>query len=119
MKLATKQSLTQTYISHAGGSVADEGTGIIPGVPDVPTYESNDEEISWKSNNDEDSHAMNVKGDKMDDEGENEEDDANELYRYLNINLEGRDIQMEDVQTTQVNEDTHVTLTPVNPEGQQ
>nr|GEV06701.1 hypothetical protein [Tanacetum cinerariifolium] len=30
-----------------------------------------------------------------------------------------RDIQIEDVQTTQVIEDTHVTLTPVNPEGQQ
>nr|GEV59735.1 hypothetical protein [Tanacetum cinerariifolium] len=27
----------------------DEGTGIIPGVPDVPTYESDNEEISWKS----------------------------------------------------------------------
>nr|GEW43414.1 hypothetical protein [Tanacetum cinerariifolium] len=30
-----------------------------------------------------------------------------------------RDIQMADVQTIQVIEDTHVTLTPVNPEGQQ
>nr|GEZ68341.1 retrovirus-related Pol polyprotein from transposon TNT 1-94 [Tanacetum cinerariifolium] len=40
IKLATKRSLTQTHISHASGSGADEGTGIIPGVPDVPTYES-------------------------------------------------------------------------------
>nr|GEZ51924.1 hypothetical protein [Tanacetum cinerariifolium] len=54
-----------------------------------------------------------------DDEGANKEDGANELYRDVNINLEGRDIQMEDVQTTQVIEDTHVTLTLVNPEGQQ
>nr|GFD18561.1 hypothetical protein [Tanacetum cinerariifolium] len=44
MKLATKRSLQQTYISQVSGSGADEGTGIIPGVPDVPTYES-DEEI--------------------------------------------------------------------------
>nr|GFC23473.1 hypothetical protein [Tanacetum cinerariifolium] len=48
MKLAMKRSLQQTYISQASGSGAEEGTGIIPGVPDVPTDES-DEEISWKS----------------------------------------------------------------------
>nr|GEU55614.1 hypothetical protein [Tanacetum cinerariifolium] len=110
-----------------------EGTGIIPGVLDVPTYESNDEKISWKSSeeddddevnmsehdedvddqdddddqndndddddeqtnsdnnyNDEDSDRMNVEGDEMDDEGENEEDDADELYRDVNIKLEGQ-----------------------------
>nr|GEW58934.1 hypothetical protein [Tanacetum cinerariifolium] len=63
----------------------DEETSIIPGVPDVPTYESNDEEISWKSSKEDDDD-----GDEMDDEGENEKDDANELYRYVNINLEGQ-----------------------------
>nr|GEY61017.1 hypothetical protein [Tanacetum cinerariifolium] len=46
MKLAIKQSLTQTHISNANGSGADEGTGIIPEVPDVPTYESDGDEIS-------------------------------------------------------------------------
>nr|GEY82457.1 hypothetical protein [Tanacetum cinerariifolium] len=55
----------------------------------------------------------------MDDKGANEENDADELYRDVNINLEGQNIQMVDVQTTHVIEDTHVTLTPVNPEGQQ
>nr|GEZ15269.1 hypothetical protein [Tanacetum cinerariifolium] len=65
--------------------------------------------------NDEDSDRMNVKGDA----GGNKEDDADELYRDVNINLEGKDIQMADVQTTQVTEDTHVTLTLVNPECQQ
>nr|GEZ38343.1 reverse transcriptase domain-containing protein [Tanacetum cinerariifolium] len=45
IKLATKRSLQQTYISQASGSGADEGTSIIPGVLDVPTEES-DEEIS-------------------------------------------------------------------------
>nr|GEV76956.1 hypothetical protein [Tanacetum cinerariifolium] len=39
LKLATKRSLQQTHISQASGSGADEGTGIIPGVPDVPTEE--------------------------------------------------------------------------------
>nr|GFA82859.1 hypothetical protein [Tanacetum cinerariifolium] len=40
-------------------------------------------------------------------------------YRDVNINLEGRDVQMTDVHTTQEFEDTHVTLTSVNPDGQQ
>nr|GEV69934.1 hypothetical protein [Tanacetum cinerariifolium] len=48
MKLATKRSLQQTHISQASRFGTDEGTGIIPGVPDVPTDKS-DEEISWKS----------------------------------------------------------------------
>nr|GEX44245.1 ribonuclease H-like domain-containing protein [Tanacetum cinerariifolium] len=49
--------------------------------------------------------------------GPDAKDDDEELYRDVNINLEGRDVQMIDVHTTQVLEDTHVTLTPVNPDG--
>nr|GEX92073.1 hypothetical protein [Tanacetum cinerariifolium] len=45
LKFAMKRSLQQTHISQASSSGVDEGTGIIPGVPDVPTEES-DEEIS-------------------------------------------------------------------------
>nr|GEZ28752.1 hypothetical protein [Tanacetum cinerariifolium] len=55
--------------------------------------------------------------DPIEDEGANEEDDADELYIDVNIHLKGRDIQMEDVQTTQVIEDTHVTLAMVNPDA--
>nr|GEW93238.1 hypothetical protein [Tanacetum cinerariifolium] len=51
--------------------------------------------------------------------GSDAEDDDEELYRDININLEGRDVQMIDVHTTQVLEDTHVILTLVNPDGQQ
>nr|GEY15442.1 putative ribonuclease H-like domain-containing protein [Tanacetum cinerariifolium] len=65
--------------------------------------------------NDDASHGMNVGGDK----GPDAEDDDNELYGDVNINLEGRDVQMTNVHTTQVLEDTHVTLTLVNPDGQQ
>nr|GFC39601.1 hypothetical protein [Tanacetum cinerariifolium] len=65
--------------------------------------------------NDDASHGMNVRVD----EGPDAEDEDNELYGDLNINLEGRDVQMIDVHTTQVLEDTHVTVTPVNPDGQQ
>nr|GEX62071.1 hypothetical protein [Tanacetum cinerariifolium] len=157
IKLAIKRSLQQTHISQASGSGADEVTGLIPGVLDVPTYKS-DEEISSKSNsdndgddfvhpklsthdeeakdeesfdpivqtpshvdnsddesNDDESHGMNVGGD----EGPDVEDDDEELYGDVNINLEGQDVQMTDVHTTKVLEDTHVTLTPVNPDGQQ
>ncbi|GKC16748.1 hypothetical protein Tco_1013530 [Tanacetum coccineum] len=61
----------------------------------------------------------------MYEEATHEEDEANKLYRDMNINLEGRDTVMTDapppnVQGTQVKEDTHVIITaPINPEGQQ
>ncbi|GKE15260.1 hypothetical protein Tco_1422837 [Tanacetum coccineum] len=60
----------------------------------------------------------------MDEEETNEEDEANELYRDVNINLEGRDTKMIDapctiIQNNQVIEDTYVIITPVNPEAQQ
>nr|GEY19982.1 hypothetical protein [Tanacetum cinerariifolium] len=51
-------------------------------------------------------------------EGQDEEDKEDELYRDVNINLE-RGIQMGDVHQTQEFEDSHVTLTPVNLDGQQ
>ncbi|GJV57158.1 hypothetical protein Tco_1458163 [Tanacetum coccineum] len=208
MKLAIERSKTQLHSSQPSGSGAHEGTGVTPGVPDVPTYGSDDEQISWKSSDEEDdddesnigkdeddddqednddqdndndqgdgderidsdndgddfvhpkfsthdeedkeedsfdprvqtpSHVestddedsdeeiqgANVEGDKQDEEETNEEVEANELYRDVNVNLEGRDIEMTNaqqtnVQPTQVTEDTHVIITaPVNPEGQQ
>nr|GEW10419.1 hypothetical protein [Tanacetum cinerariifolium] len=70
-------------------------------------------ENSDDKGNDDESYGMNVGGDK----GPDAEDDDEELYEDVNINLEGRDIQMTDVHTTQVLEDTHVTLTPVKPDG--
>nr|GEZ26779.1 hypothetical protein [Tanacetum cinerariifolium] len=51
-------------------------------------------------------------------EEQDEEDEADELYRDVNINL-GRGIQLGDVHTTQEFEDSHVTLTLVNLDGQQ
>ncbi|GJZ87273.1 hypothetical protein Tco_0658883 [Tanacetum coccineum] len=73
---------------------------------------------------DEEIQGVNVKEEELDEEEINNEDEANELYRDVNVNLEGRDIEMTNaqqtnVQTTQVIEDTHVIITPVNPEGQQ
>nr|GEU68817.1 hypothetical protein [Tanacetum cinerariifolium] len=164
--LAMKRSLQQTHISQASGSGAYKGTGIIPGVPNVPTEES-DEEISWKSSDEDDDDDVDEGSDDQDndddqddddqdeeketkdeesfdpivqtpensddegsddvnlslnvssEEGQDAEDDEDELYRDVNINLEGRDVQMTNVHTTQVFKDTHVTLTLVNPDGQQ
>nr|GEY04117.1 hypothetical protein [Tanacetum cinerariifolium] len=148
MMLATKRSLQQTHISQANRSGIDEGTDIIPRVPDVPTDES-DTEISWKLSDEDDDDAVNNRSDDQEDdddqddddqddndndqdtdndgdgfihpneEGHDVEDDNEELYRDININLEGRDVQMTNVYTTQEFEDTHVTLTLVNPDGQQ
>nr|GEY23040.1 hypothetical protein [Tanacetum cinerariifolium] len=76
LKLATKISLQQTHISQASGSSADEGTGTIPGVPDVPTDES-EEEISWKSTNEKgDDNDDDDEGD--DGEGDDNDDDDND-----------------------------------------
>ncbi|GKD22858.1 hypothetical protein Tco_1224561 [Tanacetum coccineum] len=154
---------------------ADEGTSVSPRVPDVPTYNFEDEQISWKSsdednddeanmsehdNDQDDDNADNEGDDDQDDDNEqtesdnndddfwsddeaydeetqgdndekeeldeeetNEEEEANELYRDVNVNLEGRDTKMTDtllanVQTTQVIEDTHVIITVVTPEVQ-
>ncbi|GJW20309.1 hypothetical protein Tco_0030931 [Tanacetum coccineum] len=75
MKLATKRSKTQFHSSHASGSGVDKGTGVTPGVPDVPTYDSKDEQISWKSS-DEDDDEVNVSEDNDDqDDADNEDDD--------------------------------------------
>nr|GEW62989.1 hypothetical protein [Tanacetum cinerariifolium] len=67
LKLVTKRSMQQTHISQASGSFIDEGTGFIPGVLDVPTDEF-EEEISWKSTDEE--------GD--DDEGKDDDNDDGE-----------------------------------------
>ncbi|GJU77290.1 hypothetical protein Tco_1274360, partial [Tanacetum coccineum] len=44
----------------------DEGTGTIPGVPDVPPYESESDKDSWGDSNDKDND---------DDDGDNDDDD--------------------------------------------
>nr|GFC51019.1 hypothetical protein [Tanacetum cinerariifolium] len=52
----------------------DEGTGIIPGVPDVPTYEF-DEEISWKSSDEDDDDDVDDQSDADDDDDDQEDED--------------------------------------------
>ncbi|GJZ32545.1 hypothetical protein Tco_0577981 [Tanacetum coccineum] len=94
-----------------------------------PKHSTQDQEVRHNEDesnkeSDEEIQGTNVEEEELDEEETNDEDKANELYRDVNVNLEGRDIEMTDaqqtnVQTTQVIEDTHVIITPVNPEGQQ
>ncbi|GKF52352.1 hypothetical protein Tco_0159262, partial [Tanacetum coccineum] len=83
LKLATKRSLIQTHISHASGSGAHEGTGVISGVLDVPTYRFDDEEIPWKSSDEkDDDDEANIGKDKdvndQDDDDNIDHDDDSE-----------------------------------------
>ncbi|GJZ83950.1 hypothetical protein Tco_0649123 [Tanacetum coccineum] len=81
MKIITKRSKIDFYSSHASGSGANEGTGVTPGVPDVPKYGSKDEQISQKSSEeDEDDEVSMSKDDKdsADDENDDDQDDDNE-----------------------------------------
>ncbi|GKG33234.1 hypothetical protein Tco_0430744, partial [Tanacetum coccineum] len=68
--------------------------------------------------------GMDVEGAKSDDDATYVEDQGNEAVEDTNTNLKGRDDVMTDVmlpqvQATQEIEDTHVTLTLENPDGQQ
>nr|GEV81801.1 putative reverse transcriptase domain-containing protein [Tanacetum cinerariifolium] len=78
----------------------------------------------FESIDDEVTQGDNVEEEKLDEEKANKEEEVNELYNDMNINLEGRDTEMIDallanVQATQVIEDTHVIMTDVTPEVQQ
>nr|GEY87485.1 hypothetical protein [Tanacetum cinerariifolium] len=76
IKLVTNRSLQKTHISQTSGSGADEGTGSIPGVLDVPTDES-EEELSWNSTDEEgdDDEGKDGDGDEEDDGEEGDDDD--------------------------------------------
>ncbi|GJT07991.1 hypothetical protein Tco_0842453 [Tanacetum coccineum] len=128
LKLATKKSKTQFYSSHRSGSgdgvdtqskvpdeqhlkmtSADEGTGTIPGVPDVPIYESESEKDSW------------------DDSGEEDEDDKTiqkikvilmMMMMLMMMITKKKKKRLDDEENTiddedEDKEDAHVTLTPV------
>nr|GFB79042.1 hypothetical protein [Tanacetum cinerariifolium] len=191
LKIILRRSRQETHISQHGGSSTYKGTGFKPGVPDVPSDDS-EEEISWNSFDDEDAEKDNDDDDDDDDEeiakpdeqedtesGEGDaeetesdkesaneetreeeeeilmmmmtkrlpslmnkriqrvvrviqkklkedqglrisdeqrlikEEEADELYRNVDINR-GRGLQV-----SQDIKDSHVTLTPVQPDGQQ
>ncbi|GJU00911.1 hypothetical protein Tco_1111249, partial [Tanacetum coccineum] len=119
LKIVTKRSRQETHSSHASGSGADEGTGVTPGVPDAPDYDSEDD-ISWKSSDDDqddeqvsrlirnDVEGANVASAKSDEDATDEKDQGNEAVKDINTDLDGRDKSIADV------EDHSCDLTPVN-----
>ncbi|GJZ96021.1 hypothetical protein Tco_0668355 [Tanacetum coccineum] len=136
IKLVTKRNKKDFPVSQASGSgdgvdtqskvldeqqpktsSTDEGTGAIPGVPDVPLYESKSNKESWGDTEDEDNddddgdndddgdsddHDDDSEDDeeKLDDEEtmDDEEDDEviEELYDDVNVNLGNDDIEITD-----------------------
>nr|GEV28825.1 hypothetical protein [Tanacetum cinerariifolium] len=134
LKLVTKRSMQQTHISHASGSGADERTGSIPRVPDDDEEEGGDDDQEYddeyaKETRDEESFdPIHQTPKNSDDEGNSEEDlglnigkeeghveeeEEDKLYRDVNIN------QGMGIQANLKVEDSYLTLTLVNPDGQQ
>nr|GEX67489.1 hypothetical protein [Tanacetum cinerariifolium] len=87
LKIVLRRSRQETHISQHGSSSTyegtDEGTGSKPGVPDVPTDDS-EEELSWNSSDNKDvgGHEEGNKSDESDDErDEGSDDDSDETVK--------------------------------------
>ncbi|GJW26656.1 hypothetical protein Tco_0040467 [Tanacetum coccineum] len=124
LKIITKRSRHKTHSSHASGVGADEGTGVTPGVPDAPDYDSEDD-ISWKSketdeddsfdstinipsrissSDDEDGdnevEGTNVEGAKSDEEATYEDDQGYEAVQQQSFSVSsGLRLQLAETQT--------------------
>nr|GFB23110.1 hypothetical protein [Tanacetum cinerariifolium] len=88
LKIVLKRSRQETHISQQSGVGTDEGTGSKPGVPDVSSDDSKEE----LSNDEEEQDLRLSKEARI-----QEEEDADELYRDVNIN-QGRGLQYMDQQ---------------------
>ncbi|GJX81933.1 hypothetical protein Tco_0331414 [Tanacetum coccineum] len=68
-----------------------------PRVQTPSHVESTDDE-----DDNEEVQSVNIEGEEKDEEANSEKSEGNELYRDLNVNLEGRDVKMTDAQPTNV-----------------
>nr|GEX89391.1 hypothetical protein [Tanacetum cinerariifolium] len=75
LKIVLRRSRQETHISQHGGFSTNEGIGSKPGVPDVPSDDS-EEEISWNFFVDEDVDDQDMG--KDDNKGEKDDDDDND-----------------------------------------
>ncbi|GJV64935.1 hypothetical protein Tco_1475763 [Tanacetum coccineum] len=81
-------------------SGTDEGTGSIPGVPDVPIYESKSDKDNDGNNGDDDANDDDKQeGDDTNNDDEETDSDRNdevtkELYEDVNVNLGNEDTEM-------------------------
>ncbi|GJZ97473.1 hypothetical protein Tco_0669926, partial [Tanacetum coccineum] len=66
-----------------------------------PKLSTQDQEVRHnEEESDEEIQGTNVEEEELDEEETNDEDEANELYMDVNVNMEGRDIEMIDAQQT-------------------
>nr|GFA49441.1 hypothetical protein [Tanacetum cinerariifolium] len=84
LKIVLRRSRHETHISQQGGSSMDEGTGSIPGVLDVPSYDS-EEEISWNSSDDEDVDDQIKGSDDKEGKKTDESDDDDDKEETIEI----------------------------------
>ncbi|GKE15561.1 hypothetical protein Tco_1423138, partial [Tanacetum coccineum] len=81
----------------------DEGTGVSPGVPDVPTYNSEDEHISWKSSDEDNDDEMKMS--ENDDDQNDYSDDNKERQDEEDKEEECSDDEAYDEKTQGVNDE--------------
>ncbi|GJV18557.1 hypothetical protein Tco_1367577 [Tanacetum coccineum] len=108
IKIALERSKTQQHSSLASGSGVDEGTGVTPEVPNVPSYDYEAEQISWKSSDEEDDDEVNM-GDDNDDDADNQDDDGQEYDEQDDDNQDDDDQEhddQDDEEQDDVNEQT-------------
>ncbi|GJZ31677.1 hypothetical protein Tco_0576724 [Tanacetum coccineum] len=125
LKLATKRSKKYIHVSYASGSGdgadtqskvpdeqqqknsgIDEGTGPIPGVPNVPPYESKSDKESWGDSEDEDD--TNDDGDNDDDGESDDHDDDSDDERTESDRHEIPDPNLTNVDQTELEEEEDV-----------
>ncbi|GJZ59772.1 hypothetical protein Tco_0615588 [Tanacetum coccineum] len=97
LKKITKRNHKETHSSYAtfGGK---EGTGVTPGVPDAPDYDS-DDDISWKSSDDDqdddkiddDEKAQDDKDEYKNDDNETAQDDEDDDIHDDDVNTQDDD----------------------------
>nr|GFC11479.1 hypothetical protein [Tanacetum cinerariifolium] len=103
LKIILRRSRQETHISQQGGSSTDEGTEeSFDPIPRNP-------EDSEDDGNGEEDQGLRISEEEM----MHEEEEADELYRDVDIN-QGRGLQV-----SQDIKDSHVILTPVHFDGQQ
>ncbi|GJX37973.1 hypothetical protein Tco_0251276 [Tanacetum coccineum] len=97
--------------------LAHEGTGVTPGVPDVPTYESDDEKISWKSSDEEDDDDGANVGKDEDDDDHDDDDEQTESnndgdeFVHLKFSTHNEEEREEEIFDPRVQTPSHVEST--------
>ncbi|GJY36829.1 hypothetical protein Tco_0422207 [Tanacetum coccineum] len=92
---APKPSTSKKVKATAKVANAHEGTGVTPGVLDVPDYESDDEQISWKSSKEEDDDEVNVS--EHDDDERTESDNDGEDFVHPKFSTHDDEARQEEV----------------------